>query len=33
MISSKQEEGVLEALPADMNDCDSGACAIWHSQK
>jgi ribonucleoside-diphosphate reductase alpha chain len=28
MITTNQEEGVLEALPADMNDCDSGACAI-----
>jgi ribonucleoside-diphosphate reductase alpha chain len=27
MITSK-DENVLEALPEDMNDCDSGACAI-----
>jgi ribonucleoside-diphosphate reductase alpha chain len=28
MIAGQQQEGVLEALPEDMNDCDSGACAI-----
>jgi hypothetical protein len=27
MISTKQGE-MMEALPEDMNDCDSGACAI-----